>query len=210
MSNASGRTERLEILGSAAAGIAHDINNQLTLIVNHLSLQNPADPAQAAAVAAVARCTELTASMLAYVRGEAVQLKPVDLSAFLGNFLTRLQLPKGVRLVSEVPASLPPVAADALSLERALINLISNACTAMNNTGTLRVSASAWKIEIADSGPGIPCDDIGRVFEPFFTTKGEQGTGLGLSIVREIMQQHGGGVMVRSEPGRGAEFTLRF
>jgi two-component system, cell cycle sensor histidine kinase and response regulator CckA len=210
MSNASGRTERLEILGSAAAGIAHDINNQLTLIVNHLSLQNPADPLQAAAVAAVARCSALTSGMLAFARGETVQLTPVDLTAFMGAFLARLQLPNGVRLVSEVPASLPPMAADPLSLERMLLNLISNACAAMNNSGTLRVSASARKIEVADSGPGIPPDDTCRVFEPFFTTKGTQGTGLGLSIVREIMQQHGGSVTVRSEPGRGAQFTLLF
>ncbi len=107
MSNASGRTERLEILGSAAAGIAHDINNQLTLIVNHLSLQNPADPVQAAAVAAVARCSELTARMLAYVRGEAVRLEPVDLSAFWETFSRGYSCPRAFALFRKCPVPCP-------------------------------------------------------------------------------------------------------
>ena len=213
MSNASVRTERLEMLGSAAAGIAHDINNQLTLIVNHLSSPNLTDRipyTTDAALAAVDRCAALTESMLAYARGQTVPLKPLDLCTFLGGFLARVQLPKGVWLVSEIPPSLPLIAADPLSLERALTNLISNACAAMGNTGTLRVQASARKIEVADSGPGIAPADLGHIFEPFFTTKGELGAGLGLSIVREIMRQHCGSVTIQSEPGRGAQFTLRF
>jgi two-component system NtrC family sensor kinase len=213
MSNTSGRAEKLERLGSAAAGIAHDINNQLTLIVNHLSSQNltgrnpyPVD----AALAAVDRCASLTESMLTCARDQKVPLEPLDLCAFLGEVLAKIHLPKGVWLVTQIPASLPLIAADPLTLERALSNLLSNACTAMNNAGTLRISASARKIEVADSGPGISPDDIGRVFEPFFTTRGAQGTGLGLAIVREIMHQHCGSVSVRSDPGRGAQFTLRF
>src|SRR5580658_9479032 len=104
MPNTSGRSERLEMLGSAAAGIAHDINNQLTLIVNHLSSQNltgrnpyPVDTA----LAAVERCAALTENVLAYARGETVQLKPLDPCAFFGGFFARLQLPKGVWLVAE-------------------------------------------------------------------------------------------------------------
>jgi signal transduction histidine kinase len=148
--------------------------------------------------------------MLACARGQTVQLKPLDLCAFLGELLARMHLPEGVWLVTEIPASLPLIAADSLTLERALTNLILNACAAMNNQGTLRISAATRKIEITDSGPGISPEDIGRVFEPFFTTKGVQGTGLGLVIVREIMHQHCGSVSVRSERGRGAQFTLRF
>jgi two-component system NtrC family sensor kinase len=207
MSNASEPVR--ERIGSAAAGIAHDINNQLTIIVNHLSLQNRT-ASIVAALAAADRCAALTASLLSSARGEIVQLSPLDSGSFLAAYLGKLNLPDDVRLVSDLPASLPPIAADPLALERALTNLISNACAAMNNAGTLRISASAQQIDIEDSGPGIPSEDTDRVFDPFFTTKGTHGTGLGLSIVREMMRRHGGSVTVQSEPGHGTRFTLRF
>jgi signal transduction histidine kinase len=207
MSNASGSTR--ESIGSAAAGIAHDINNQLTIIVNHLSSLNRTPPIIAVLVA-VDRCAALAASLLCSARGEAIELRSVDAGAFLLEYLEKLKLPDGIWLVSDVPATLPRIAADPPAIERALTNLISNACAAMKNAGTLRISASSRQIDIEDSGPGIPSGDTGRVFDPFFTTKGSQGTGLGLSIVREIMHHHGGSVAVWSEPARGTRFTLRF
>ncbi|HWE49493.1 MAG TPA: ATP-binding protein [Bryobacteraceae bacterium] len=196
-------------IGSAAAGMAHDINNQLTIIVNHLSTQDRT-PSIVAALEAVNRCADLAASLLSRAHGETVQLRPHDLSAFLSGFIAKLHLPEGVRLITGLPASLPPIAADPLALGRALTNLISNACAAMNNNGTLRIATSPCQIDIEDSGPGIPAADRARIFDPFFTTKGERGTGLGLSIVRDIMHGHGGSVTVESEPGRGTRFTLRF
>jgi signal transduction histidine kinase len=212
MANASGPskiTQGRESIGSTAAGIAHDINNQLTIIVNHLSSLNRTPPI-VASIAAVDRCAALTASLLSFARGETVPLRSLDPGSFLVTYLEKLNLPEAVWLVSDVPASLPRIAADPLALERALTNLISNACSAMRNAGTLRISASAQQIDIEDSGSGIPSGDTDRVFDPFFTTKGAHGTGLGLSIVREIMHRHGGSVTVRSEQGRGARFTLRF
>jgi len=205
MVQASENPERLEAIGSAAAGIAHDINNQLILIVNHISMKD-----SDRALAAVARCAALTRSLLDFSRGEPVPLQPLDPGVFLREFLASLQLPQGVRLVADIPVSLPAIAADALTLERALTNLVSNACAAMKNSGTLTISASARQIEIGDSGPGIPPDWATRIFEPFFTTKGPEGTGLGLAIVRDIMRRHRGSATVRSQPGSGAVFTLRF
>jgi signal transduction histidine kinase len=203
MPNASDQRERLETIGSVAAGIAHDINNQLTLILNHLEMQD-----REAVREAVTRCGDLTGSLLAYARGERSELQPLDLSAFLRNFVAQLRLPKGIHLVSGIPFSLPLIAADPLTLERALMNLISNACAAMGSVGILRIGAIPNQIQISDTGPGIAPENAQRIFEPFFTTKGKKGTGLGLSIVRDIMRQHCGSVTVR--PGRGAEFTLRF
>src|ERR1700748_988674 len=86
-------TGRLEMLGSATAGIAHDINNHLTLIVNHLSIGDVAG-----AQAAAERCAALTASLLSYCKGERVLLKPVDPVAFLRTFIPQLRLPKGIHL----------------------------------------------------------------------------------------------------------------
>lgn len=202
-------SDRLELIGSAAAGIAHDINNQLLLIVNHLSLSDGARDIEAAQRAAE-RCSALTASLLAYCKGNPIELSSTNPAAFLRNFVTQLRLPEGIDLHLDAPALLPAISADPLALTRALTNLISNACDAMDGSGALRITASPRMIEVSDSGPGIPVDCRARIFEPFFTTKGAHGTGLGLSIVRELMRQQGGSVTVHSEPGRGARFTLRF
>jgi two-component system, NtrC family, sensor kinase len=198
-------SDRLEMIGSAAAGIAHDMNNQLNLIVNHLALCDIA-----AAQRAAERCSALTASLLDYCKGNPIEVSSTNPAAFLRKFVTQLRLPESTDLHLNAPALLPAIAADPLALTRALTNLISNACDAMDGRGTLRITASPCIIEVSDSGPGIPAQLAKRIFDPFFTTKGAHGTGLGLSIVRELMRQQGGSVTVHSEPGRGAQFTLRF
>lgn len=199
------KTSRLEIIGSAAAGIAHDINNQLTIIVNHLSSADVNS-----AKAAVARCSALTSSLLSYCRGEPLSLEAIDPALLLRRFSSQLRLPEGIDLVLNVPDALPAIEANSFALKRALTNLISNACAAMEDHGILRISATPGEIEVSDSGPGIPAENKKEIFAPFFTTKGSKGTGLGLPIVRELMRQQGGSVCVHSELGHGAQFTLRF
>jgi two-component system NtrC family sensor kinase len=199
------RESRLEIIGSAASGIAHDINNQLTLIVNHLSVADVES-----ARAAVDRCSALTASLLFYCRGEAIALDVVDPAIFLRHFAAQLCLPGGIDLVLGIPAALPAIAANRLALTRVLTNLVSNACAAMEGKGTLWISATPGTIEVRDSGPGIPDEYRKQIFDPFFTTKGADGIGLGLSLVRDLMRQQGGSVTMLSETGCGAQFTLLF
>jgi signal transduction histidine kinase len=201
----SSRAARLQQVGSAAAGIAHDINNQLTLIVNHLSL-----PDVDGARRAVDRCSSLTTSLLAYCRGEAAETGSVSMDSFFCTFLAEVSLPENVRVCTDIPAGLPLIASDPVALTRALTNLISNACDAMNGEGTITISASPCTIEIADSGPGIPPELATSIFEPFFSTKDGRGAGLGLAIVRDIMRQHGGSVTLQSRVGEGARFMLKF
>jgi len=196
---------RLEMLGTAAAGIAHDINNQLTLILNYIETTDLEGARKAAS-----RCTALTAGLLSYSRGEALVLEALDVGKFVSEFAAQLTLPPGVLLTIDLKPSLPPIQADPIALHRVLTNLVSNACDAMKNQGALRITASAGTIEVSDSGPGVAPADRKRIFEPFVSTKGSNGTGLGLAIVREIMQQHRGSVVVDSAPGEGAKFTLRF
>lgn len=196
---------RLEIIGFAAAGIAHDVNNQLTLIVNHLAVDDIA-----AARRAAERCAALTNSLLTYCRREPVSIETIEPASFLQAFVEDLRLPAGISLELNTPDLLPPIAADAIALNRILSNLIANACDAMDGRGKLRITAAPLIIEIADSGPGIPADVAERIFDPFFTTKGAAGTGLGLSIVGDLMRRLGGSVAVASEPGRGGCFRLRF
>ena len=192
------------MIGSAAAGIAHDINNQLTLIVNHLSMADVES-----AHAAVDRCSALTASLLSYCRGEPAGVDAVDPATFLRHFAAHLYLESGIDLVLGIPETLPAITANGPALTRVLTNLVSNACAAMRGKGTLWISATPGAIEVCDSGPGIPDEYRNRIFDPFFTTKGADGTGLGLSIVRDLMRQQGGSVTVVSDAG-GAQFTLHF
>lgn len=203
------RTSKLDIIGFTAAGIAHDINNQLTLIVNHLSRGDAAGIR-----AAVDRCSVLTASLLAYSRGDDIALTALNPAVFLRRFAAELRLPGAINLILNIPPALPAIAANALALTRVLTNLVSNACAAMADSGdgdaTLRIDARPGAIEVSDSGPGVPAHRAQQIFDPFFTTKGPNGAGLGLSIVRELMRQQGGSVTMLSEPGQGARFTLHF
>jgi signal transduction histidine kinase len=193
-------SSRMETIGSAAAGIAHDINNQLSLIVNHL----------VGAQQATERCSALTAGLLAFCKNEPIRVISINPAAFLRTFVAQLPFPEGFDLNLNVPTLLPSITADPPALTRILTNLVSNACDAMDGHGTLRITASPHAIEVSDTGTGIPAELAKRIFDPFFTTKGANGTGLGLSIVRDLMRQQGGSVTVSSEPGRGARFTLHF
>jgi signal transduction histidine kinase len=196
-------------LGSAAAGIAHDINNQLTLILNYLETRDIP-----AARTAAGRCSALTSSLLSWCRGESIHIRSLDPAAFLLDFVDSLHVPDHVRLSFEAEPNRTRIKADPLALTRVLTNLVSNACDAMDHDGEIVIRSIGATIEVSDSGPGIPAAVARRIFDPFYTTKGAQGTGLGLAIVREIMRQHGGHVGLLSEPGedtkRGATFVLRF
>ncbi|MES1256931.1 MAG: HAMP domain-containing sensor histidine kinase [Acidobacteriota bacterium] len=196
---------RLESVGAAAAGIAHDMNNQLTLILNHLET-----PDIEAARAAADRCSALTASLLSWCRGEPLRLSGIEPVAWLAEFAGSLTLPESVALELELPGSLPSVKAEPVALARILTNLVRNALDAMGGSGVLRIRAAKGLIQVEDSGPGIPLADRERVFEPFFSTKGNLGTGLGLAIVRDLMRQQGGSITLCSPPGHGACFQLRF
>ena len=199
---------RLERIGSAAAGIAHDINNQLNLIVNYLADGHSVSEAQEA----VQRCSALTTSLLTYCRTEALVNQSLDPAKIARKFVTEFRAPEGITLEVDIPHSLPLIRANSLAVSRALFNLAKNACDAMGESGTLRITASEQQLEISDSGPGISEENQRRIFEPFFTTKSQAGScfGLGLSIVRELMREMGGYVALSSAPGNGAHFILRF
>jgi signal transduction histidine kinase len=139
-----------------------------------------------------------------------MELETLEPAKFVHDFVRQLRLPQGVNLKLEIPPSLPLIRTSKLGLTRALINLIGNACDAMECSGTIRIVATPRVIEVCDSGPGMSAESIKQIFEPFYSTKGEEGFGLGLAIVRELMREQGGFVTVNSEPGKGAGFALHF
>jgi signal transduction histidine kinase len=119
-----------------------------------------------------------------------------------------------IRLQISVPADLPAIRADSTQLEIALLNLVTNALDAMPSGGTLSIVAqrrpAGVRVEVADTGPGIPAELVDRLFESWVTTKpAGQGTGLGLAIVRDVLRAHGGSISA-SNQSTGALFVIDF
>jgi signal transduction histidine kinase len=121
-------------------------------------------------------------------------------------------LPPEVHLSSRWPDDLPPVLADADQLRIVFANLVRNAREAMPRGGTLALTARLADghvhVEVADTGIGIPADQLARIMEPLFTTKA-RGLGLGLALARAILEKNRGGLLAASTPGQGTTFTVR-
>lgn len=218
-------SQRRETIGTLASGAAHDVNNQLTVVLGQLELctetLGPGHPAAhqlEQARRATQRCAEVTRALLTYSRAGRMDLPgPVDpnalvrgLAAFLGRVL-------GGRIALEVDlaSGLMAVNGQAVQLEQVVLNLALNARDAMPEGGTLTLrtrpgAEPGWVlIEIADTGIGMTPEVQARIFEPYFTTKAPgKGTGLGLVMAYGIIRSHGGRLEVVSAPGQGSTFTL--
>jgi two-component system NtrC family sensor kinase len=125
-----------------------------------------------------------------------------------------------IAIRNDVPSELPAVPADAIALRQVLMNLLTNAIDATEPPGEIAVTACVLgpngrtrplvEVAVADSGHGMPADEVRRVFEPFYTTKAPgRGTGLGLAIVDHIVRAHGGHVVVDSRVGMGTTMRVR-
>ncbi len=148
------------------------------------------------------------------IRPTAPQLKPASLNEVVHETLKLLQPEldnRGVSLKTRLARQLPATPIDATQIQQVLVNLIKNAIHAMTKGGTLTVQTAegaqgVW-VSVADTGGGIPQEQISRIFDPFFTTK-KKGTGLGLMIVQRIVRAHGGRIELESQVGRGTVFRV--
>lgn len=231
-------SQKMEALGRLAGGIAHDFNNLLTAIQGNAQLllldlppDHPAREEAEAIAQAAARGASLTRQLLAFGRRQPLQRQTIDVHALLRQVHTMLHRVLGAAwtLALELAPELPPIEADPGQLEQALLNLVTNARDAMPEGGRIvvRTALAPWDsgdfspgpdlppgryvmIEVADTGTGIDPELLPQIFEPFVSTKKERGTGLGLAMVYGVVQQMGGGIAVRTAPGRGAAFRLFF
>ncbi|MGB2713548.1 MAG: ATP-binding protein [Vicinamibacterales bacterium] len=222
------RAEQMAAVGQMAANVAHQIGTPLNLISGYVQLmheQPDADPRLKVIEEQIAKVTTIVRTLLDRSRQSSPR-EIVDPGELIRR-VCELARPKfdatGVELAVSIPDALPPMLADPVQLELALLNIVANGLDAMPLGGTLEVKAGSltdrlrsdphaahgiW-VEISDTGPGIPSGVLPRIFDPWLTTKPRgAGTGLGLSITKEVIAAHGGSISAGNLPRGGAIFRI--
>lgn len=219
------QSDKIAAMGSLLAGVAHELNNPLSVVVAYSAML--ADMADSPAVkqrahkvnAAAERCARVVKSFLAMVRQKPPQRQPTDLNQLVNGACDMLAYglrSAGVQVIRKLDPALPLIEADQDLFSQVIANLLVNAQQALTDRPGERTiwietqgAGDAAILEVSDSGPGIPRDVAARIFEPYFTTKpAGVGTGLGLSICRSVVQAHGGRLDHMDRPGGGARFRI--
>lgn len=222
------QSDKLRAVGELAAGVAHNLNNSLTVIQGRAQLLQRRSTDEATSksleviVQAVADGSQTLRRILDFARREqAKEFAPLDLTELVSTSV-EIAKPKWHRKSGAGPGSINVrvetrspvhVLGEKAELREVVLNLLFNAVDAMPDGGEIEIgtraeldSACFW---VADTGRGMPPETLRRIFEPFYTTKGEGGTGLGLSASHGIITRHQGQIMVVSEPGLGTRFEIR-
>lgn len=232
------QAEKMEAVGQLAAGVAHDFNNSLQVILGYAEMLDdvfdegtPARKHLASMRRAAEQSRDVVRHLLAYSRKQDARPRTVELPTLLEQQVEALNHLVGprVEIHSRIPdAPLPPVSADPSQVEQVLMNLCVNARDAMHDGGLVEVGLEAVELDreaalaagapaagryvvlsVADQGEGIADEIRDRIYDPFFTTKAvNRGTGLGLSTVYGIVRAHGGFIELQTALGRGTRFRV--
>ncbi len=221
------RNERLATMGQLTGTVAHELRNPLGAVATSISAirykSNAAgldmERSLARAERGIARCDRIITELLDFARAKGLQREPTRIGEWIATIIAEHDIPDGISLSMDLKIGDAKVPVDREDFRRALINVIDNACQAIENGPGGRdsvegrisiacaISDGRLVCEIRDTGPGIPADSLHQVMEPLFSTK-SFGTGLGLPTVNRIMEEHGGGIEIESEPGQGALVRL--
>ncbi|MDQ6437199.1 PAS domain S-box protein [Mesorhizobium sp. LHD-90] len=229
------QTEKMAALGSLLAGVAHELNNPLAVVLGQAAMLLDGlaggEPEGAEEIGrrariieqAAERCARIVRSFLAIARQRKTERRDIHLGDVVAQVLELLAYSlrtTGIEVQTDIPADLPPIEADPDQLHQVLLNLVVNAQQALEaRDGPRRIRIEAGRsagvdqvwITVADNGPGVPDHIRGRIFDPFFTTKtvGE-GTGIGLAVSLGLAEAHGGTLrLLERSPLGGAAFELR-
>ncbi len=217
------RREHLASIGLLASGIAHEVNTPLTGIASYTQMllkdRRPGDP-EVPILKKIEqqafRAAGIAASLLNFSRQRDGDYQLLDVAGMVAETLELLEphlRGRKIELQRRVDGALPPVNGNRGRLQQVLMNLLLNAVDAMPRGGSVavvvRAASGRVRIEVADTGVGIPAEHLDRIYDPFFTTKPRgQGTGLGLSVSYGIVKEHAGTLTAESNPGEGSRFIV--
>jgi len=224
------RAERLAAIGQMAAMVGHDLRSPLQAILNTIYLERkqvdnlpgylaPSEAPKAQQLRdgldmideQVAYMSSMVTDLLDFARTPSPEITRISTEQLVNDALHRVVAPNNVIIQKKLDPRLPHLDVDPFLMQRALINIISNALQAMPDGGTLSImtkkNGQSASIDVADTGTGIPPENIRKLFEPLFTTK-SRGVGLGLAIVKSMIEAHGGTITVESDVGRGSKFCI--
>jgi signal transduction histidine kinase/CheY-like chemotaxis protein len=221
------QSEKVATMGSLLAGVAHELNNPLAVLMGqaHLLRELAKDPSLVQRAekihAAAERCARIVRNFLSLARQRPPERGDVRLNQVVreaAELLAYELRTSSVEVTWDLAEDLPTLWADSHQLHQVVVNLVGNAHQAMRHLAAPRriflttrpdPTRNRVRLEVTDTGPGIPAAIRSKIFEPFFTTKPPgEGTGLGLSLCRGIIEEHGGTIAVESEPGRGTTFVV--
>jgi len=223
-------TNKMISLGRLGAGVAHEINNPLAIINEKAGLikdlftftDRYSDDRKLMGIvdsilASVKRCSEVTRRLLSFARDTDGEVTPVDLASTITEvlgFMGKEAEYRSIEIKVDVEEDIPKIETNRGRLQQILLNVVNNAFAAIDDGGRIEITVrkppnDSVTIEVEDDGCGMTEHELQRVFEPFYTTRGHRGgTGLGLSITYSLVQELGGSIDVRSEPGTGTSFRI--
>jgi len=231
------QSQKMETVGRLAGGIAHDLNNLLTILIGYSQLSllglKEGDPLKGnlqEIKSATDRAAQLTHQLLAFSRRQVLDMRVLDLNTIVRGLekMLRRIIGEDIELITNLAEGLGRVKTDSGQIEQVLLNLVVNAKDAMSDGGKLILETNHVELDenyarthinvipgryvllsVSDTGCGMSPEVKERIFDPFFTTKGkDKGTGLGLSTVYGIVKQSGGNIWVYSELGQGTTFKI--
>jgi len=223
------QTQKLSAIGRLAAGVAHEINNPLSIINEKSGLMKDllafsGDFAKKerfeqlvdGVIRSVGRCKTITHRLLGFARRKEVHFEALNLNALIKDvigFLEKEMVYRNIDLRLQAADEMPAISSDQGQLQQVFLNIMTNALGAVGDGG--RITLTTWEedpktvgVSIQDNGAGMSEETIQRIFDPFFTTKKSGGTGLGLFITYGIVKKLGGDIKVHSKEGEGSTFTV--